>query len=233
MDAAARRTIDSSRPFTYVFEDPSWISKILIGGLLSLTIVMIPSMMGYLIDTARRVRDGADIPLPDWGEDFGGRWIRGFSLSVIAFIWSAVVFIPILCLIALFTVVAAAGSGGNSDAAGGIAGLGFTGALCLIIPLSLILSLVFPAIMVHYVNRGSFAAGFEVGAIWRIMSRDWPSYLLVFVLYFVASFIASLGSYVCIGMIFTLPYGYLIMAHLIGQLARHEAGGATLLTDPI
>ena len=31
-----RRTIDFGRPFTFVFEDPNWVPKILLGGLMYL-----------------------------------------------------------------------------------------------------------------------------------------------------------------------------------------------------
>lgn len=212
--------LDLGRAFAYVFDDRSWVSKVLIGGLLSITVVMLPSMFGYLIDLARRVRDGAETPLPEWGEDFGGRWLRGFSVVVIFFIWGLIVMIPFLCISIASGAVA---MGGQSDGANAAASLGVAAAYCIMIPLALLLSLAQPAILVHYINRGTFSSGFEVGAIWRLMGRNWGQYLIVFLLFLVTHFIGQLGFALCfIGVIFTLPYAYLVQAHLVGQLARDE-----------
>lgn len=225
--------IDSGRPFTYVFEDPSWISKVLIGGLLSITLVMLPSMIGYEIDTARRVRDGADIPLPEWGEDFGGRWLRGLIILLVLLIWNLVPALIIACLAGAVGGGLAATSGSNSGAEGVMTATTLVGN-CLSIPLSLFTAFVGPAIMSNYVNRGSFGSGFEFGRIWAIMSRNWGTYLLLAVLYYVASLIAGLGVIACfIGIIFTAPYAGLIAAHLIGQLSRPENQPGGLAADAI
>ena len=98
---------------------------------------------------------------------------------------------------------------------------------CISIPLTLILIFFLPAILIHSISRGTFVAGFEIGAIWRIISRDWGRYLLVFILYFVSAMIANLGTIAClIGVIFTWPSAFLIGASLAGQLARRADGRA-------
>jgi hypothetical protein len=219
--------MDTSQPFSYVFDDPNWISKVIIGGVLGITGILYPSLVGYLVDTARNVRDGVPQPMPQWGEDFGGRWVRGLSLSVLGLVYFIIVALPFICLGA--GLGAALGASSSSpDAAAGI----FSGTLlalfCAMLPASLIVSLVYPAIMIHYVNRGTFVSGFEFGAIWQIMSRDWDQYLLAWLLYIVASFISGVGASICIGVIFTMPYAMLIIAHLIGQLAQGEPAAGTL-----
>lgn len=223
--------MDAGRAFSYVFEDRSWVSKVLIGGLLTLTGVLFPSMLGFAIDTARNVRDGVSPPMPEWGQDFGNRWVRGFSLFAILFIWGLVLAIPFLCIAAIAGVAASAGGsqeGGNAAAAV----IGVVGN-CLSLIVGIVISLAAPAILVHYVNRGRFAAGFEVGAIWRLMNRDWGTYLLVWLLFLVAEAISGLGVVACfIGLIFTYPYAYLIMAHLAGQLAQTEPGTDTTALTP-
>ena len=89
-------SIDVGQAFSFVFDDPAWIRKVLIGGLLSLTIILLPAMYGYLVDTARNVRDGIQYPMPSWGENFGGRWMRGFSILVISIIWTVIISMPLL-----------------------------------------------------------------------------------------------------------------------------------------
>ena len=218
--------MEFGRAFDYVFKDRSWISKVLIGGLLSLTFILLPSMVGYTVDTARQVRDDNDLPLPEWGEDFGGRWIRGLTLIIGTFVWGLVISLPVICLAMIFGLAAAGAGNNQAGAAEGVfAALGLI-LNCLSIPLSILGSLVAPAVYVQYINRGTFGSMFQVGEVIRHMSSDWNRYLLVFVLTLVAGFISGLGAIACgIGLIFTVPYAQLILAHLVGQLARERQGG--------
>ena len=60
------------RAFSFMFEDKDWIQKILIGAaflLLSMIIIGIPFVLGYLREVARRSAEGKELPLPDW-DDF-------------------------------------------------------------------------------------------------------------------------------------------------------------------
>ena len=219
--------MDTSRPFSYVFDDPNWVSKVIIGGLLGITGVLYPSLIGYLVDTARNVRDGVPRPMPEWGEDFGGRWVRGLSLTVLGAIYFLVVALPLICLGAAIGGALGASSS-SADAAAGIFGGTLVALYCALLPAGLIAGLVYPAVMIHYVNRGTFVSGFEFGQIWRIMSRNWSQYLLAWLLYIVAGFISGAGAAICIGVIFTMPYATLIIAHLVGQLAQGEPAAGTL-----
>jgi hypothetical protein len=227
-------TIDSGRSFVYMFEDPAWISKFLIGGLLTVTVAMIPSMVGYEIDTARRVRDGLETPLPEWGQNFGGRWVRGLSFLAIIYIWALVPVIVVACIAAAIGGALGASSGTQS-AGESAAAAAYIAGNCLSFPISILIALVSPSLMSNYVNRGSFVSGFEFGRLWAIASNNWGMYLLVAVLYGVATlFIVYLGFLACaIGIIFTAPYSGLIVAHLVGQLSRPENQPRTFATEPI
>lgn len=225
--------MDAGRPFSYVFEDSSWLVKLLIGGLLGISFFLTPSLMGYLVDTARNVRDGRELPLPEWGEDFGGRWVRGLKLIVIYLVWSLVLMLPFLCLAVLIAVVAGTGggAGGAGDASGaeGVAAVMGLVLNCLSIPLTLVIIFFQPAIMAHYVELGTISSGFQVGDIWRRMSANWSEYLILWLLFLVASFISGLGAIACgIGILITYPYASLIQAHLIGQFVRTQPATGSL-----
>ena len=57
------------RSFSYMFEDKDWFQKILIGAafcLLSLVLIGIPFVLGYLLQVARQSSHGQELPLPAW-----------------------------------------------------------------------------------------------------------------------------------------------------------------------
>ena len=67
-------TIDLGRAFTFVTEDPEWVTKVLVGGLfalLSAILVGIPFVLGYWGRTLGNVAAGRPRPLPAW-DDLGG-----------------------------------------------------------------------------------------------------------------------------------------------------------------
>ena len=75
-------SVDFGRCFTFVTEDPEWITKILVGGLftlLSAFLVGIPFIMGYWARTVKNVAAGQPRPLPAW-DDLGGIFNDGLRL---------------------------------------------------------------------------------------------------------------------------------------------------------
>src|SRR5688572_22503611 len=65
---------DFGSPFTYVFDDPRWAQKVLVGGLFYLAGFFIIGwffLLGYVAQTTRNVIAGVQRPLPEW-EDLGG-----------------------------------------------------------------------------------------------------------------------------------------------------------------
>src|SRR5436853_1997094 len=74
---APRPQYDFLKPLAFVFEDPNWIPKMLMGGLFSLAAVVLVGVFfiyGYLARLVRNVVAGVEHPLPDWtelGEMFG------------------------------------------------------------------------------------------------------------------------------------------------------------------
>ncbi len=67
------------RSFSYMFEDEDWFQKILIGAafcLLSLVLIGIPFVLGYLLQVARQSSHGKELPLPAW-DNLGDKFVSG------------------------------------------------------------------------------------------------------------------------------------------------------------
>ena len=90
--------MDIGKSFTFVFEDPNWASKIIIGGLITLIpIVGWLFVIGYLVAIARNIINGDQQPLPEWS-DFGQIFVDGIYGFVIAFVYV----LPIIVVSCIF-----------------------------------------------------------------------------------------------------------------------------------
>ena len=81
---------DFLRPFVFLFDDPRWLNKTLMGGLfilLSLFLVGVPFVLGYLAKTIRNVVAGVVHPLPEWDE-LGEYFNEGLVLFGVSLIYT-------------------------------------------------------------------------------------------------------------------------------------------------
>ena len=86
----------------YMFKDANWLSKILVGALVSLVPILNFAAYGYVVQTTRNIRDDESHPCR------GGRvtWavlLEGLKLFVIGFLYSILIWILSLISIPLFT----------------------------------------------------------------------------------------------------------------------------------
>src|SRR5207237_1112966 len=85
--APPRPQYDFIKPLAFVFEDPNWIPKLLMGGLFTLASVLLVGIFfiyGYLARLVRNVVAGVEHPLPEW-TDLGEMFGEGAMLFVAAF----------------------------------------------------------------------------------------------------------------------------------------------------
>ena len=213
--------MDIGSSFTYMFEDESWIKKILIGGIVSLVPIVNFAAMGYVVEVIRNVRDGRPTPLPEW-DQFGQMWMSGLWLAIIGLVY----FIPVLVLgcimfLALGGFAMFAGNGGPDEAAAaGVLGIIPVCLGCLLVLWGLVLTVIGPAIVIRFAETGQFNAGFQFSELVSIIKVNPGSYLVVLLLLAVAMvIIAPVGSGCIVGLIFTQFYAWLVSGSLLGQLA--------------
>ncbi len=89
----AAKSGDAAQGVRYVTEDPAWVTKVLVGGLIISFPILEAVCDGYQIQTIRNVRDGKRKPLPAW-DDLGGLFKAGLPLRLAVY----AMYLPALAL---------------------------------------------------------------------------------------------------------------------------------------
>ena len=222
--------IDLGRAFGFVFDDEQWVSKILIGGL----IILIPILgmfwlMGYMMDVGERVANNAPKPLPDI--DFGSQLGKGFASFVISLVYALPVIVLVCVVMLLFVPLAGAAEGsqgGDAAIVSAMLGLWF----CLF-PLLFVAGLVIQVFVfasyVLYIQTGNIGQALNVGRAWQMLRAAPTSWLILFLVYILASLVASAGAVAFgIGALFTTAFSQAMFGHALGQVAAQMRGGAEM-----
>jgi hypothetical protein len=212
-------TFDFVRPFTFVFDDPRWLPKILLGGLFTLAAVLIVGtffVYGYLARLTRNVIAGLPQPLPEW-DDLGEYFSEGVRLFFIGVVYA----VPVVFLIGAVVIPGAILSEGQSEATRNL-GAGIMSCVwCLVFPLSLGLAVWMPGALLMAVVEKRFSAAFEFSRIASFIRANLGNYLLAFVVWLVARFGASFGFLLlCVGIFITMFWALCVAAYAFGQTYR-------------
>ncbi len=220
--------MDIGKSFTYVFEDPKWMMKVLIGGIVLLIPIVNFAVYGYMLTTLKNVADGQANPLPEWA-DFGAHFMKGLyaAVGVIVYLLPGIV---VICCAQVLTIglSSVAGAAGGRDAGGAVAGIvGFLG-LCLMCVAYLY---IFVAALTMYAPLTRFAmSANQLSLFWdfrgnlAFIQKNLSNYIIALLIAFVASFVAEFGIILCIvGVLFTLFWSTLVAANVFGQLWKNQA----------
>jgi hypothetical protein len=229
--------MEIGRSFTFPFQDKSWLSKLLIGGLISIIPILNFALVGWMVDIAKRVMDHELEELPGW-DNFGKKFMGGLYYTVASFIYALPVILVscVLFAISFGSTFAAAQSGSTDEVIGAImAGNSFVAIClgCLMVLYGLVLSVLMPALMVHYAKEGNFGSMFKLGTVFGIVRENTGTFFMAWLVALVFSFVAGLAlggamtilSVIpCIGWIAALlismmatPYITAVYSHLFGQ----------------
>lgn len=213
-------SIDFVRPLAFVFEDPRWLSKVLMGGvfvLASAILIGIPFLAGYLAKLARNVVDGVEPALPEW-DDLAEFFSEGLSLICAA----AIYVIPLMIVALVLLVPAGMLSEVDGDFSRPIGGIATTCVTCLLFPLSLAVGLWLPAAMLMAVVDRRFAAAFDFGRISTFIQENLGNYLIAIIIWLVARIAASIAGFLllCIGLLFTNFWAMAVGAYAFAQVYR-------------
>jgi hypothetical protein len=206
---------------TYMFKDPKWVGKVVLGALFGIIPILNFVTAGYALRVIDNVRSDTEPPLPEWGGDFGQLWVRGLVLAVIAFLYG----IPMWILSAIIGGVVGSSRSGGATAVAVIFGL-----IAFVYGIALIFWM--QGAIVNYAIKGNFGAGFEFGTIWDLVKQNAGRMLLTVVFVVVVSIIIGVLSAIlniipCIGCVLSWIVGFaaafytlLVVAHNCGIIAK-------------
>ncbi len=210
--------VNVGEAFGYVFRSRNWFGRIALGALclLFFWLIFIPLfiLLGYFVETARVISAGGR-ELPPW-DNIGKKLREGFVLAVVLFIWG----LPGSILSSGgFPHQVCSGSNCTLVSGGGLSNLGGL--------YSLLLGFITPAIWSQFLD-GGFGSAFDFRAIFRRAGQQPGVTVLVWLMAIVAGIIGVLGLIlIVVGILFTLPYAFAVIANLYGQYRQATHGAVT------
>jgi hypothetical protein len=204
--------------FGYVFEDEQWLTKTLLGGLISI-IPLVGTFVvnGYSYKVAQNTARDLPRPLPEWNE-FVDALMKGLIGLVVSLIYTLPLGLMYACFVSL---LAAAGAGAERGGGEGIViALSLLFVPLLLIVAVLVITLSFVG-MAHYLATDDIGAAFRFGQVWNSFRSHLGSWLMLMLLALLAGIVAALGLIALIvGVIFTSFYAYCVIGHGLGQVMR-------------
>ena len=231
------------KSFSFVFDDKQWISKLGLGAVIALVPILNFAWSGYMVGIIRNVMNNESEPLPNW-DDLGKKFNDGLLLTVAGIVYSLPMLV-VICLPMSFMIVPAILSG-NTDTqalAQAIAGVGsalFFCLLCAFVIYAIVLSVVYPAILVIFAREGTLASCFKFRDVFDLIGKNTSPFFTAWIVSFLAGlavgFVSGILQVVvniipCLGQIvsFVLAIGIviyttIIYAHLFGQFGNMAFG---------
>jgi hypothetical protein len=213
--------MDFGKAFSYQFQDPKWVEKILITALISL----IPLfggfyLLGWALADVRRVIDGEPYPMPE--TDFGGHFVRGLKWAIIQLVYAlpALLVVIVVAILGGFTA-----SSSNNNGSATVVVIAVCCVDILVFLYALILGFFTPVIQSVFLEEGErIGAGFHFSRIMALLRAAPGAFGLAFLGTLIGGIIAPLGGFLFgVGALVTTVYAESMMSHLIGQ-AYLEAG---------
>lgn len=209
---------DLGKAFSFPFKDPDWISKFVIAALFMLLCLIgigFFILAGYLVQVTQRVMRREENPLPDWS-DIGIKFIIGFKFAIVYFLY----LLPVFLLLAPVWVLALLSASSDQPEVAGIVAMVYVfGAILLIAPYSLALTMLMPIIAYKYAEHERIREALDIGLVFAHFKKNWQNTVVVALIAIGIESFAALGIIAFIvGIFFTMFYSYLVSAYLHGAL---------------
>jgi hypothetical protein len=204
---------------SYMFKDPAWVMKFVLGSILGIVPILNFVVAGYMVEVIRNIRKDTAPVMPEWGPNFGKFFMDGLFVAIAGLIYGIIPGI----IGGIGGAVMGLGSGDNG-AANAIFLL--IGGVILLVVLVLAIGLIFwmQAAMVNFAVDGSFGSLFAFGKIWSIVTGNIMRLVYTVVIVVVAGILISIIALIpCLGWIIGLASSFyvgLAAAYNMGFVAR-------------
>ncbi|MCB8986714.1 MAG: DUF4013 domain-containing protein [Ardenticatenaceae bacterium] len=221
--------MDIRKAIVFVFQDPRWLVKIVIGDImifLSFLIVPVFFLQGYLIEIIRNVMRSEEHPLPEWN-NWGARFKDGLNLTIAGLIYTLPLWLALCCSGVTF-LPAAMSEGDLTEATTLLSVSGFSLIACLAFLFLVAYAVIAPAIAIQYAHEDTLAATLRFGEVFAIVREHLGDIVLAVVVITVLGVALSLlGLIPLIGWLFSVGiaiYVFFVTGHLYGQIGAKVGG---------
>jgi len=194
--------MEIGRAVSFIFQDPRWVVKVLICGVLFfIPIIGWLLIGGYMLRLIHNVIIGSATPLPEW-DNWGGDLAGGLKAFVVYFLWG----IPLWIV---------QGIDRSVDSA-------------LFAFIAWVISVLWSAVNISAISdlarEGNIADALNLRPLMRVVNN-----LGVYLVYVIAAFIFTLLAMVgliglVVGVVFTLAIAFMATSHLGAQAYRQAEG---------
>lgn len=167
--------MNAEKAFSFPFEDKDWLSKLGLGAVISMVPILNFAWTGYMVGILRNVMNRAADPLPTW-DNLEKKFTDGlllFGAGIVYALPMLVLFFLPLSLAGFSSILAGDSSFQDLDRvleeAGGAL---FFCLLCIGLVYGLLLSMLYPAVLVMFAREGTFASCFKLREMFGMMSKN-------------------------------------------------------------
>lgn len=209
--------MDFSRAIKYIFNEPNWVKKILLTGLISvIPFFGLIYLIGWIAEIAERVRKNSYLLLP---EKFSiSYFTEGLKLALTGLIYCVPYFVISMGIRAVDWIWIRIFNGFLENAGSSFWGFinnafGFIYFFCFLF--------IIPCVLCIYLEQRNIRDTLQFKRIYLMIKNDNKTFLYLLLALILCIIVASFGiSVFFIGVIFTLPFGAAIYSYLVGETAK-------------
>jgi hypothetical protein len=218
---SALTTQKLSSLFSFPFRGPNWKQKLMLGSVmtfLSLPLLWIPAVFtaGYIARILRQGLNNQELHLPEW-DDWSQLFYDGLRItaaSLVFFLPLIVIFMASYAVLMLspFLAFSMSDAGVQPNFAPTFALIttfASSMGMLLVMPLSLIISMLLPVAITHMIACDSFSAAFDLRRWWPVLRHNLGEFFLITAITFGISLFFSMALQV---LVWTIVFCWLLPA---------------------
>jgi hypothetical protein len=186
---------DLKEIFMFPFKDEEARKHLLIGCLVGLASFIIPILpilvlLGYSVRIARQILNNESphmIPWDDWAE-LAKDGLKMFGIRMIFTLPILILVIPFFLAMTILPIIMASSNSSDIEALFPIFMLFIFGGMCIIIPLSIPISLITPAAEMYAIEKDDFAAAFRFREWWPTFRANLSGFIAAFAILYISTF---------------------------------------------